>query len=363
MKKALVLVLSLVMLMSVLTGCGSSGKPADTTPAPSEQTTPDTTPDATPEPAPAASAYADFPTKNITYICSGSAGGGLDLCARFIAPYIEQYLPGNGTVTVENVTGGSNWNAWNRLIGSEPDGYTICSLATPQFTNYLNKAMNIPYTMDSYTPLANCVTDWCCLSVRADDARFDGVNNLDDLAAMLKNNAGTEYLVSLTSGGGADQLVMYQFSEIAGVDNLVGVNYADGINASRAGFLGAETDIYSGKIGDTLTMFNEGKVRVLGVFASERSSLMPDIATGREQGYDIVLGSDRGIIVPNNMDPELYDVLLAAVEQASSDPAYLEQMAAGGYEVNFIGGQDYIDYLRGIEEMVKGYADRLGYNG
>lgn len=358
MKKVLIFVLSIAMLMSLLTACGNSEKQSDTTST--EQTS---TPESTPGTTEPTSAYEKFPTKNVTYICTGSAGGGLDLCARFIAPYIEQYLPGNGTITIENVTGGSNWNGWNRLIGSDPDGYTICALATPQFTNYLNKAMNIPYTMDSYTPLANCVTDWCCFAVRTDDTRFDGVNNLDDLAAMLKNNAGTDYLVSLTSGGGADQLVMYQFADIAGVDNLVGVNYADGINASRAGFLGAETDIYSGKIGDTLNMLNEGTVRVLGVFASERSSLMPDVPTGREQGYDIVLGSDRGIIVPNGIDPELYDLLLSAVEQASKDPAYLEQMAASGYEVNFIGGQEYIDYLRSIETMVKGYADLLGYNG
>ena len=90
---------------------------------------------------------------------------------------------------------------------------------------------------------------------------------------------------------------------------------------------------------------------------------MPDVPTGKEQGFDIVLGSDRGIIVPNGMDPELYDLLLSAVEAASNDPAYLEQMAAGGYEVNFIGGEEYTQYLKEVEDMVKGYADVLGYNG
>ena len=359
MKKMLTCLLSLAMLVGILGGC-SNGNQNSTSPSQSAASTPA---QSSASASADAGAYADFPTKNITYICSGSAGGGLDLCARFIAPYIESYLPGNGTVTVENVTGGSNWNAYNRLIGSTPDGYTICTLATPQFTNYLNKAMQIPYTMDDYAPLANCVTDWCCFSVRADDDRFANVNDLNDLAEYLKENANTEYLVSLTYGGGADELVMYQYGEIAGVNNLVGVNYADGINASRAGFLGKETDIYSGKVGDTLNMFKEGTVKVLGVFATQRSSLMPDIATGMEQGYDIALGSDRGIIVPKGMDPELYDLLLSAVEAASNDPAYLEQMAAGGYEVNFIGGEDYVEHLRGIETMVKGYADMLGYNG
>ncbi len=360
MKKLLALVASFAMITCLLAGCnkGTQGNNSSNSGA----VTPPSGSGSTSLSGENSGAYANFPTGNITYICSGSAGGGLDLCARFIAPYIANYLPGNGTITVENVTGGSNWNAYNRLITSKPDGLTICTLATPQFSNYLNQSMQIPYTMDSYTPLANCVTDYCCISVRTDDARFTDVNSLTDLAEFLKANPDTDYLVSLTSGGGADELVMYEFEAKAGVENLEGINYAEGINASRAGFLGGETDIYSGKVGDTLNMFNEGTVKVLGVFAAERSSLMPDVPTGAEQGFDIVLGSDRGIIVPNDMDPELYDLLLSAVEAASNDPAYLEQMAAGGYEVNFIGGEEYVAYLREIETMVKGYADILGYN-
>ena len=357
MKKTLALVLSMAMMTTLFSGC-ESGQSSS-----SGGSSSGTAPDISVTPVEGTGEYADFPSGNITYICSGSAGGGLDLCARFIAPYIEAYLPGDGTITVENVTGGSNWNAYNRLINSEPDGLTICTLATPQFCNYLNQSMQIPYTMDDYTPLANCVTDYCCISVRTDDERFTDVNSLTDLAEYLKENADTEYLVSLTSGGGADELVMYEFESIAGVDNLKGINYAEGVNASRTGFLGEETDIYSGKVGDTLSMMNEGTVKVLGVFADERSNLMPDIPTGKEQGFDIVLGSDRGIIVPNGMDPELYDLLLSAVEAASNDPAYLEQMAAGGYEVNFIGGDEYTQYLKEVEDMVKGYADVLGYNG
>ena len=359
MKKLLGLVTSIAMMSCLLSGCGGTANGGSA----GSGSSPNTSGPVSSSSTAGSGAYANFPTGNITYICSGSAGGGLDLCARFIAPYIANYLPGTGTITVENVTGGSNWNAYNRLITSKPDGLTICTLATPQFSNYLNQSMQIPYTMDSYAPLANCVTDYCCISVRTEDARFTDVNSLTDLAEFLKTNSGTDYLVSLTSGGGADELVMYRFEEIAGVENLEGINYAEGINASRAGFLGGETDIYSGKVGDTLNMFQEGTVKVLGVFAAERSSLMPDIPTGAEQGFDIVLGSDRGIIVPNDMDPELYDLLLSAVEAASKDPTYLEQMAAGGYEVNFIGGEDYIAYLREIETMVKGYADMLGYNG
>lgn len=368
MKKRLAAVLCLSMMMGVLAGCSggnSAGAPAKETAQAEAGTGNAEQAESKPEKAAADSAggeYADFPTKNITYICSGSAGGGLDLCARMISPYIEKYLPGNGTVTVENVTGGQNWNAWIRLIQSAPDGYNIGSLATPQFCNYLNKSLQIQYTMDDYTPLVNCVTDYCTICVRADDSRFDDVGNLEELVACLKENSETEFLVSLTSGGGADEIAMYEFMGWSKITNMTGINYADGISASKAGFLGAETDIYFGKVGDSFTMFEDGNAKILAVLASERSEILPDVPTGKEQGFDVVLGSSRGIVVPNGMDEELKAILEDACKKASEDPEYLATMKAGGYEVDFMGSEEYAAYLAGVKEMVEKYADQLGYN-
>lgn len=369
MKKRLAAVLCLSMIVGAMAGCsggngaGGSAKEGGQEAAVAE--TAKQTENKTEKAAEADSsggAYADFPTKNITYICSGSAGGGLDLCARMISPYIEKYLPGNGTVTVENVTGGQNWNAWIRLIQSAPDGYNIGSLATPQFCNYLNKSLQIQYTMDDYTPLVNCVTDYCTICVRADDSRFADVGNLEELVACLKENSGTEFLVSLTSGGGADEIAMYEFMGWSGITNMSGINYADGISASKAGFLGAETDIYFGKVGDSFTMFEDGNAKILAVLAAERSEILPDVPTGKEQGFDVVLGSSRGIVVPNGMDAELKGILEDACEKASNDPEYLATMKAGGYEVDFMGSEEYAAYLSGVKEMVEKYADQLGYN-
>lgn len=364
MKKRLAAVIGISVIMALMAGCGSKGSPggSEGQAGGSVEAAGKTEVQEQESGNAAGGTYANFPDKNITYICSGSAGGGLDLCARMISPYLEKYLPGSGTVTVENVTGGQNWNAWIRLIQAAPDGYSIGSLATPQFCNYLNKSLQIQYTMDDYTPLANCVTDYCTISVRSDDSRFAEVNNLEELIACLKADSGTDYLVSLTSGGGADEIAMYEFMSWSGVSNLAGINYADGISASKAGFLGAETDIYFGKVGDSFTMYEDGSAKILAVLAAERSEILPDIPTGKEQGFDIVLGSSRGIVVPNGMDEELKGILEEACRKASEDPEYLETMKAGGYEVDYMGSEEYGKYLTEVKEMVEKYADQLGYN-
>ena len=53
-------------------------------------------------PGAAAAAYPDRP---ITLIVAYSAGGGTDLVARAIAPYVEKYLAGGAKIVVVNRAG------------------------------------------------------------------------------------------------------------------------------------------------------------------------------------------------------------------------------------------------------------------
>jgi tripartite-type tricarboxylate transporter receptor subunit TctC len=68
----------------------------------------------------------DFSGQQVTIIVPLAPGGGVDATARLIAPYLEEYLPGNPSVVVENREGGGS------LLGAqyfarvaEPDGMTL----------------------------------------------------------------------------------------------------------------------------------------------------------------------------------------------------------------------------------------------
>ena len=65
----------------------------------------------------------DFPTKRITIIVGVAPGGTLDALARQIAQGIQPIL--KQPVVVENVTGAGGLVGFQRLIKSEPDGYTL----------------------------------------------------------------------------------------------------------------------------------------------------------------------------------------------------------------------------------------------
>ncbi len=73
-----------------------------------------------------AMAQADFSGKTVEWIIPFSAGGGSDTWARFNAPLLSKYLPGNPVVVVVNEPGGGSTKGTNLFAArAKPDGLTI----------------------------------------------------------------------------------------------------------------------------------------------------------------------------------------------------------------------------------------------
>src|ERR671919_428004 len=64
--------------------------------------------------------------KTITMVVSSTTGGGYDLWARFVAPYIVKYIPGSPSIVVQNMPGAGNIIGANYVYGiAKPDGLTL----------------------------------------------------------------------------------------------------------------------------------------------------------------------------------------------------------------------------------------------
>ena len=69
---------------------------------------------------------ADFAGQTIEWIIPFSPGGGSDTWARFNAPFLSKYLPGQPTVVVMNEPGGGSTKGANLFAArAKPDGLTI----------------------------------------------------------------------------------------------------------------------------------------------------------------------------------------------------------------------------------------------
>lgn len=340
MKKMMSVLISMAMVLS-LTACGSNGSSggqsgqADVSSQAGES---------------------GWPTKAITMIVPWSAGGGSDLAVRTLMPYVEKEL--GVSVTVLNTTGANGWIAWTELAKADPDGYTIAQLNIPAFySGYLDPQQQRDINLDHFLPLTNEISDWGCLVVKAGDTRF---SNAAEFIEYAKEN---ELLAGDNGAGTNKHLLTEMLNDAVEGLKLTPVHQA-GWSDSYAALLGGHIDVGWGSIGECLQGWQDGELDVFCVFAPERSSMMADVPTFNELnlGAEILSPADRGFVLPAGVDEAVYEKLCNAFEAATKNPEFVEKMEALGQAVNYMGGQEYQDYVREQEQVMLKYSDVLGWS-
>ena len=83
-----------------------------------------------------------FAGKTIEWVIPFGVGGGSDVWARFNAPFLTKYLPGNPNVVVKNVPGGGSITGTNQFAANaKPDGLTVLGTSgSTQFPYLLGDA-------------------------------------------------------------------------------------------------------------------------------------------------------------------------------------------------------------------------------
>ena len=323
MKKIIALTLALVMVFA-LAACGNSNN--SNTPANDPAPAPES-PAAAPEaPAEAPEAPAEAPAEPaawapdgpVTLIVSYAAGNGTDLTARILAKHAEKYI--GQTIVIENVDGGSGSIGWSQLASADPDGMTIGFVNLPNFNSSIVNELGT-YKIDDFAGICNHVTETSLVVVRADDDRFQ---TIDDLVAYGKEHDGE--LNASTNGSQASNHIGAQaFALSAGFTymDIPQGNTKDELLSLRGG----EADFCVVKVADIAG--NDGDLRVLAAFSTERVPEYPDVPTLGEKGYyDQWLGSSRVICAPAGVAPEVIAFYEEAFRQAMEDPDYLTDAAS-----------------------------------
>jgi tripartite-type tricarboxylate transporter receptor subunit TctC len=287
-------------------------------------------------------AHAAYPDKPITMIVSYAPGGGTDLTARAIAPYIEKYLGNNARIIILNKTGAGGAIGFAQLASSPADGYTIGMINTPN-------VLTIPIERKSdfhwqrYDLLGNLVDDPGNFAVHADDP----IKNLKDLAAYAKAHPG-DVSVGTTGAGSDDHLAMLQFERAAGVKmNHIPFKGAADV---RTAIAGKQITVAAINVGEAMQALKGGTpMRNLGSMSATRSPLAPDLPTFKEQGFDIELASLRGLAAPKGLPPDVRAALVKAVAQAANDPEFKTKAASIYAPLRFLPPDQYADALKQAE--------------
>jgi len=84
---------------------------------------------------------------------------------------------------------------------------------------------------------------------------------------------------------------------------------------------------------DTIEQHKAGKLKLLGVSATERHFMAPEIPTFREQGFDVVVGSWRCIAGPKGIPEDRLRYLETNIVAALKDPEFQTKSKQAGFVV------------------------------
>ncbi|MYN14904.1 tripartite tricarboxylate transporter substrate binding protein [Pusillimonas sp. TS35] len=280
-------------------------------------------------------AQAAYPEHPINMVVSYGPGGGTDLVARALAPYIEKYLGNNARIVVLNRPGAGGEIGFAEIARAKPDGYTIGFLNTPNLLT-IPIERKAQYHWTGFDLLGNLIDDPDSFAINTGKHDF---KTLSELAKYAKAHPG-EVTVGTTGKGSDDHLAMLAFQKAAGVE-MVHVPYK-GAGPVRTAITGGEITLAAMNIGEVKAYMDGGSpMRPLGVMSHERSDVAPDLPTFKEQGYDIIMSSLRGIGAPKGLPEDVRVKLVDAVKKAANDPEFREKSRKMFVPMRYLGPEEY----------------------
>ncbi len=291
----------------------------------------------------AGSAAAEYPEHAIDMIVAFSPGGGTDVAARTIEPFIEKYL--GADVTILNKPGAGGEIGFTELANSKPDGYTVGFINIPAMLAY-SYERKTEYSRASFTPIANLVSDPGIFAVRA-DSQFKTVK---DLVEYGKANPKAVPIGTSGSVGSSEHLAIKQVEALTGAKfNHVPFGSTAPL---RTALLGGHIPVAAFNLGEAVQFMEEGQIRILGIMSEKRSTMAPDIPTFQEQGVNLVTGSSRGIAGPAGLPKAIVDKLSEAIHKAMDDPEYAAKAKAADVPLNYLPADAYAEFLKNTDEAL-----------
>jgi putative tricarboxylic transport membrane protein len=90
-----------------------------------------------------------------------------------------------------------------------------------------------------------------------------------------------------------------------------------------------------------LGLVESKKLRVLAVSGDKRLAAVPDAPTLKELGYNVVVGTGRGFVMPAGVPKEAAAAMEAALKRVYDSPAWKEFAARNNYEDMWLGSAEF----------------------
>jgi len=277
-------------------------------------------------------ARAAYPEREIRMVVPYGAGGSTDVAIRVLAKALEPHL--GQSIVVENRPGAQATLGPAYVARQPADGYTI-GVITMSTVAIAPHMVRTPYTLDDFSFIGGFARYRYGLAVNA-DAPYQTLQAFVDAARTQP--------MFFAVPGAPNNLAFFELANKYGA-KLEQVLYKSGAEAVTAVAAGqAQATIQPPA--DLMAQVDAGRIRLLASVSPARWHDRPDMATMREQGFDVAIESWAGLAVPRNTAPEIRAQLEAALRQASETPELRDRLNALGMDPVWATGAEYERMMR-----------------
>lgn len=286
-----------------------------------------------------ASGDAGLEGETIRFVVSFGQGGGYDLVARAIAPYLEEEL--DATVVVENEDGAGGLLAANQVYAAKPDGLTIGFFSGQGIAGAtLGGAEGVQFEPAKYSFVGRLGAEPRVLSVGADS----GYQTIEDVRAA-------DGLRFASSGpGGSEHIDATVLFPVLGIDGEIITGY-EGSAETELAVSSGDTDATSGTVSSRLPPIESGDHRPVLVIGEERAEEFPDVPALLELDLDeqsktlaemhtAMQKMGRMVWAPPGVPEEQLATLEEAFRAAAENPDFLAEMEQAQQVVEFTPGNE-----------------------
>ena len=289
----------------------------------------------------------NYPTRPVRMIVPFAPGGASDFVGRIIQPAMVEQL--GQQVVIENRSGAGGNIGVEAAARASADGYTFI------LGNVGTMAINpVYYTkfpikpLKDLTPISQVVDVPGSLVVHPSLP----VKNVKELIAHIKANPGKLNFGS-PAASSANSLEAKMFLLGFG-GTATEVPYKGGAGPATVGLLANEVQFMFATFSSTATFAKQGRLRMLGIVAPERSPSYPEMPTMKEQGFDMAVGSWQGVFVPVGTPKPVVSKLFEVTQKAMKDANVNKRLNDGGVPVILSKSPDE------FAKFVKSETERFG---
>lgn len=263
-----------------------------------------------------------WPSRPVKILISFPPGGSSDVVGRALAPFLSEQL--GQPFVVENKPGAGGMIAAEALKKEAPDGHTFMIANNAPFTIAPTMFKNVAYdAVRDFTHITYLGSTYGgCLAHPKVAAK-----NLVELVAKARANPGK--LTFGSSGNGSiGHIAGETFKRLAGVD-LLHVPYK-GAAQLRQDLLAGIVDLsFEGVLG-ALAFVRAGNLVALGTASPERLPPLPELATFREQGFNMTVENWHGMSAPPGLPAPIATRMHQVLQALLLRKDVLEKLVAYG---------------------------------